>query len=323
MEEIIFPNQIRMYRRLRGRSMQELADHMNVSLSAISKIEKGYRRLDQEQLIRVSEYLDCPFQELFVNEQNSQEDVVQSWKREQERRNKINEKCGLKALGAGLRIIRNEKNITLIEMAESSDMTLSVYHRVEMGQREVSEKEYKNIAKALDFTVDELKNRIQELEEKGKLEEIIQRNNSKYKLLSTPRGAIAAFGVSSQESLKIPVYGTAGENGDIIIDKDNETKKVSRPYQLYGKKDAYGINLCTRRLGNLLPNRSVLLIDSTDVISVGDIALYYKSEEEAMLLSIREDENGKLYGFRWNPEERIDITGSDLNKSHKVVAVYL
>ena len=40
MEEIIFPNQIRMYRRLRGRSMQELADHLNVSLSAISKIEK-------------------------------------------------------------------------------------------------------------------------------------------------------------------------------------------------------------------------------------------------------------------------------------------
>lgn len=40
MEEIIFPNQIRMYRRLRGRSMQELADHLGVSLSAISKIEK-------------------------------------------------------------------------------------------------------------------------------------------------------------------------------------------------------------------------------------------------------------------------------------------
>lgn len=40
MEEIIFPNQIRMYRRLRGRSMQELADHLAVSLSAISKIEK-------------------------------------------------------------------------------------------------------------------------------------------------------------------------------------------------------------------------------------------------------------------------------------------
>ena len=60
MEEIIFPNQIRMYRRLRGRSMQELADHLGVSLSAISKIEKGYRRIDQEQLVRVAELLDCP-----------------------------------------------------------------------------------------------------------------------------------------------------------------------------------------------------------------------------------------------------------------------
>lgn len=69
MEEIIFPNQIRMYRRLRGRSMQELADHLGVSLSAISKIEKGYRRVDQEQLVRVAEFLDCPLQELFVNEQ--------------------------------------------------------------------------------------------------------------------------------------------------------------------------------------------------------------------------------------------------------------
>ena len=149
MEEIIFPNQIRMYRRLRGRSMQELADHLGVSLSAISKIEKGYRRVDQEQLVRVAEFLDCPLQELFVNEQNSQQEIVQAWRREQERRNKINEKTGLKTLGAGLRQIRNEKNLTLIEVAESSDMTLSVYHRIEMGQREVSDKEFKNIAKSL------------------------------------------------------------------------------------------------------------------------------------------------------------------------------
>ena len=134
MEEIIFPNQIRMYRRLRGRSMQELADHLGVSLSAISKIEKGYRRVDQEQLVRVAEFLDCPLQELFVNEQNSQQEIVQAWRREQERRNKINEKSGLKTLGAGLRQIRNEKNLTLIEVAESADMTLSVYHRIEMDK---------------------------------------------------------------------------------------------------------------------------------------------------------------------------------------------
>ena len=326
MEEIIFPNQIRMFRRLRGRSMQELADHLGVSLSAISKIEKGYRRVDQEQLVRVAEFLDCPLQELFVNEQNSQQEIVQSWRREQERRNKINEKSGLKTLGAGLRQIRNEKNLTLIEVAESADMTLSVYHRIEMGQREVSDKEFKNIAKALEMTAEELKEEIKSLEDKGMLEEIIQRNDSKYKLLSPPRGAISAFTNAvnnSQDNIKISVYGTAGKDGNVIIDFDEETKKVQRPVKLFSKKDAYAVNLCTRRLGTLLPTRSILFVDPQDVVSVGDIALYFVDEKEAKILSIREDENGQLYGLRWNPDERIEIGNDDLSKIHKVVAIEL
>ena len=322
MEEIIFPNQIRMFRRLRGRSMQELADHLSVSLSAISKIEKGYRRVDQEQLVRVAEFLDCPLQELFVNENNSQAEVVQSWRREQERRNKINEKSGLKTLGAGLRQIRNEKNLTLIEVAESADMTLSVYHRIEMGQREVSDKEMRNVAKALKITTEELKKEIKALEDKGLLDEIIQRNDAKYKLLSTPRGAISAFN-SGQDNVKISVYGVAGQDGDIIIDFEQETKKVQRPPQLQNKKDAYAINLSTRRLGNLLPNRSVLFVDPQDVVSVGDLAVYYIDEETVKILSIREDEDGKLYGLRWNPDERTSITNENLNKIHKIVAIYL
>ena len=323
MEEIIFPNQIRMFRRLRGRSMQELADHLSVSLSAISKIEKGYRRVDQEQLVRVAEFLDCPLQDLFVNEQNSQQEIVQAWRREQERRNKINEKTGLKTLGAGLRQIRNEKNLTLMEVAESADMTLSVYHRIEMGQREVSDKEMKNIAKALGMTVEDLKNNIKSLEDKGMLDEIIQRNDAKYKLLSTPRGAISSFGASNPDGLKISVYGVAGNDGDIIVDFTQETRKVQRPSSLYGKKDAYALNLCTRRLGSLLPTRSVLFVDPQEVVSVGDIAVYYTSENDAKILSVREDENGQLYGLRWNPDDRIEIGNNDLNKIHKVVAIYL
>lgn len=323
MEEIIFPNQIRMYRRLRGRSMQELADHLGVSLSAISKIEKGYRRVDQEQLVRVAEFLDCPLQDLFVNEQNSQQEVVQSWRREQERRNKINEKSGLKTLGAGLRQIRNEKNLTLIEVAESADMTLSVYHRIEMGQREVSDKEFKNISKAIGMEPEALRENIKKLEEKGMLEEIIQRNDAKYKLLSTPRGAISAFGSNSQDTMKISVYGIAGKDGDILVDFSQETKKVQRPPQLYNKKDAYAINLCTRRLGSLLPTRSILLVDPQDMVSVGDIAVYYTSDNTAKVLSVREDENGTLYGMSWNPEEKTTIANNELNNLHKVVAIYL
>ncbi len=325
MEEIIFPNQIRMHRRLRGMSMQELADHLGVSLSAISKIEKGYRRLNQEQLIQVAELTDCSLQDLYVNEQNSQQDVVLAWRREQERRSKINESAGLKTLGAALRHLRADRGLTLMEVAESADMTLSVYHRIEMGQREVSDKEYQNIARALSLTVEKLKDEVKRLDEAGQLEDIIQKNDTKYKLLATPKGASSSvFAAISNENSKIKVFGVAGEDGNIIINKDDEdAKEVARPVQLAYKKDAYGVNLCTRRLGSLLPNRAILFADPQDVVSVGDIALYYIDDITAQILSIREDDNGQLYGVRRNPDEKIKLTNNDLSKMHKIVAINL
>ena len=213
--------------------------------------------------------------------------------------------------------------MTLIEVAESADMTLSVYHRIEMGQREVSDKEFKNISKAIGMEPETLRQTIKALEEKGMLEEIIQRNDAKYKLLSTPRGAISAFTANTQDTMKISVYGIAGKDGDIHVDFSQEIRKVQRPSQLYNKKDAYALNLCTRRLGGLLPTRSILLVDPQEVVSIGDIAVYYTSEHEAKILSIREDENGALYGIRWNPDEKIVISNNDLNNIHKVVAIYL
>lgn len=325
MEEIIFPNQIRMYRRLRGMSMQELADHLGVSLSAISKIEKGYRRLNQEQLIQVAELTDCSLQDLYVNEQNSQQEVVLAWRREQERRSQINENAGLKTLGAALRHLRTDRGLTLIEVSENADMTLSVYHRIEMGQREVSDKEYQNIARAFSLSVEQLKEKVKQLGESGQLEDIIQKNDTKYKLLATPKGINSSFlSVSNVQNSKIKVFGSAGKDGNIIINKeDNEAKEVLRPIQLNGKKDAYGISLCTRRLGQLLPNRAILFADPQDIVSVGDIALYYIEDNIAQLLSIREDESGELYGMRWNPEEKIKLTNNDLSKMHKIVAINL
>lgn len=324
MEEIIFPNQIRMHRRLHGMPMQELADHLGVSLSAISKIEKGYRRLNQEQLIQVAELLDCTLQDLYVNEQNSQQEVVQAWKREQERRSKINQTAGLKTLGAGLRHIRTNKGLTLIEVAEHADMTLSVYHRIEMGQREVSDKEYRNIAKAFSMPLDKLKAEIQALDADGQLEDIIEHNDTRYKLLNNAR--YANIGLSSTESdndVMIPVYGSGDAEGNIIIDTRTNFKEIACPINLQNKHNIYAVNLCTRRLGSLLSSRSVLIIDPNEVVSAGDIALYYTSDTETKLLSIREDENGQLYGLRWNPDERINFSNSDLTKLHKVAVINL
>lgn len=324
MEEIIFPNQIRMHRRLHGMPMQELADRLGVSLSAISKIEKGYRRLNQEQLIQVAELLDCALQDLYVNEQNSEQDVVMAWKREQERRSKINQSAGLKTLGAGLRHIRTNKGLTLIEVAEHADMTLSVYHRIEMGQREVSDKEYRNIAKALGFTVDKLKANIKKLDQEGVLDDIIEHNDTRYKVLNNARYSnLGAISTESGADIMVPLLGSSNAEGNIVIDKHNAFREISCPSTIATKHGVYAINLCTRRLGSLLSSRCVMFIDPNEVISSGDIALYYINDGEAKLLSIREDENGQLYGMQWNPDEKTSLSNSDLTKAHKVVVINL
>ena len=182
MEEIIFPNQIRMFRRVRGKTMKSLADILNLSLSAISKIEKGYRRIDEEQLAKISKFLDCPPESLFVSEKSSQPEVIKAWKREQDRRRKINSGSGLKTLGAGLRYLRGQKGLTLQTVSKGAKMTLSVYHRIEMGQREVDEKTFKDIAHALGFSESDLQLKIYELDMSGALDELKQNDCSHFRI---------------------------------------------------------------------------------------------------------------------------------------------
>jgi len=211
-----------------------------------------------------------------------------------------------------------------MEVAENADMTLSVYHRIEMGQREVSDKEYHNIARALSTTVEKLKAEIKKLETDGQLEDIIEHNETRYKVLNNSRYNSAALAAASEaDNITIPVFGSSNPNGDIIIDRKNVTKEIACPVQLQSKTEAYALNLCTRRLGSLLSNRAVLFVDPTEIVSAGDIAVYYISDTEAKLLSVREGEDGQLYGLRWNPDERTNFTNSDLTKIHKIVAINL
>ena len=66
-----------------------------------------------------------------------------------------------------------------------------------------------------------------------------------------------------------------------------------------------------------------MFVAPSEVASVGDIALYYKTDQQAFVVSVREDETGKLYGLMWNPEERIYFDNDDFQKIHKVVDIAL
>lgn len=193
-----------------------------------------------------------------------------------------------------------------------------------MGQREVSDKEYRNIAKALSMSIEKLKVEIKKLDSEGLLEDIIEHNETRYKLLNSSRYSnTAAAAEEDEETIMLPVYGTSNAEGNIVIDRSNVIKEIACPVQLQNKPEAYAVNLCTRRLGSLLSSRAILFVDKTEVVSAGDIALYYINDTETKLISVREDENGQLYGLRWNPDERTNFNNSDLTKIHKIVAINL
>lgn len=326
MEEIIFPNQIRMFRRVRGKPMKKLAEVLGLSLSAISKIEKGYRRIDEQQLDVISKFLDCPKEAIFVSETSSQPEVIKAWKHEQDRRNHINEGGGLKTLGAGLRYIRGQKKLTLNNVARGAKMTLSVYHRIEMGQREVDEKTFRDIARALGFSETDLQLKIYELDMSGALEELKQNEGksgiyvSKGGYNDLPVSRFMLRGADDKEKT-ISLYGVPGKDGMIFVDKNASMGSMVCPSTLSYDEDMYGIYLMSEALGSTLPYRSVLVVSPATAPKVGDIAVWPQKEGQMRLVSVMQDKKGKLFTVAQNPTITTEITEPDLNAMQKIVLI--
>lgn len=328
MEEIIFPNQIRMFRRVRGKTMKSLADVLNLSLSAISKIEKGYRRIDEEQLCKISQFLDCPKESLFVSEASSQPEVIKAWKREQERRHKINSGSGLKTLGAGLRYLRGQKGLTLQNVAKGSKMTLSVYHRIEMGQREVDEKTFRDIAHALGFSDTDLQLKIYELDMSGALDEL--KNNENKSGIFTSKGGYNDLPVSrfmlrtaDAQEVAVPIYGFPEENGVIALHKDQPIGSVLCPSTFTADDALYAIRLKNAALGPLIPINSVLVVSPKTAPQKGDLAILLLDEERVCPVSIQAEKDDQLIVVFPATQEKRNISKSELASMHRVVMIAL
>ncbi len=322
MEEIIFPNQIRMIRRTRGKTMKEIAAILNVSLSAVSKIEKGYRRIDEQQLAQIAQFLDCPKESVFVVEQTSQPEVLQAWQKEQDRRKQINEKSGLKTLGAGLRYIRGEKMLTLQDVAKGAGLTLSVYHRIEMGQREVTEEQFEHIAHALGFTPETLQIQIYELDMAGSLQEFKKTGKPG---IFHPKGGYNDLPVSSLAMhfyQRIPVIGSCGPNGTLAVDEKNPTAQIDPSFA--NKESLYGIQSCATRLGFALPaDRTTFIADKSQRPTDGDMTIYRKDEQTLELGLCEKDAREAVYFVQKNPDLRIRIEQKDLEKLDKVTYIQI
>ena len=289
MEEIVFPNQLRMLRRVRGKRMIEIADLLGLTISAMSKIEKGYRRLNEDQIRKIATFLDCPCEAIFVTGDSSQPEVLKAWQDEQDRRHQMNIGGGLKVLGSGLRYIRGQKKMTLNGVAKLAKLTLSVYHRIEMGQREVDEKTFANIARALGMNDEELQLKIYELDSSGALDEL--KHNSGKTGIDLFKGGYNDLPMSrlmmrtgSSKEVTLPITGTMDTSGKISLHPERSVGAVLCPSTLSDEVGLYAVRLMEKT--DFLPEGSVLVVDPTMPLRNGDWAVYV-SEDKRQLVRIQ------------------------------------
>ena len=322
MEEIVFPNKIRLIRKMHGHSMQELADFLGISLSAVSKIEKGYRRINQAQMLRILEFLDCNVDDIFLSKDHEDTSILNNWKSEGEKRIKENEQTGLKVFGAGIRYLRSKAGKTLSELAKKIGLTISVYHKIEIGQRDIYKDEFSLICKALNIPENKIIGIIEDLAKSGVLNSYLKANKTSFRVLDN----ISMINRSTGKTgfFKIPLYGVPSDDGNIIINK-GQSDLINCPNHdiKYSWQDMYALRLCCRRLGSTFPNNTILYINTSLPVGIGDIAvhkIHANDQTEVKVMVIKEDTGG-LYGVLKNPNEKVYLNKSDLDKLEKVVFI--
>lgn len=331
-EEIIFPNNIRNIRLANGMKMTELARRANLSLSAVSKIEKGVRRLNQKQLLNVCNILGCKLSDIFIKESD---EVAGQWQNEIKRRLNDNEDSGLKVFGSGLRKIRQQSGKTIAQAAKDAGMTLSVYHKIEVGQREIYQNEIEPLAKSFAYTAETLLDKIAELYKSGELNKQINKVKERVKSVLVPGNPLSGldihsslYGAKLYDSARkklVPVFGVPA--GKAITFKKTDKTMIVAPMSLEGHKSVYAVIPNSKRLGGFIPEKSYVFADAETPATVGDLAVcidtdFEKMEAEevatAQIVSVRQDSKGKVYGQVSSPEEK--IIGKTL---HKVVMIVM
>lgn len=331
-EEIIFPNNIRNIRLAAGMKMTELARRANLSLSAVSKIEKGVRRLNQKQLLNICNILGCKLSDIFIKESDA---VADKWQTEIKRRLHDNEDSGLKIFGSGLRKIRQQAGKTIAQAAKDAGMTLSVYHKIEVGQREIYENEIEPLAQSFAMDVGTMFDKIATLYKSGELNKQISKVKERVKSVLVPDSPLSGmdicsslYGAKLYDSARkklVPVFGTP--NGKAISFKKADDTMIVAPMSLEGRKGIYAVMPNTKRIAGMLPEKSYIFADVESKPSVGDMAIYINAdfdklgaEDEvvAQVVMVRQDSKGKVYGAISSPDEK--LTGGTM---HKVIMIVM
>ena len=331
-EEIIFPNNIRNIRLAKGMKMTDLARRADLSLSAISKIEKGVRRLNQKQLLSICNILGCKLSDVFIKESDA---VAGQWQSEIKRRLNDNENSGLKVFGSGLRKIRQQSGKTIAQAAKEAGMTLSVYHKLEVGQREIYKSEIEPLATSFALTPEELFDKIANLYKSGELNKHISKVKERVKSVLVPGNPLSGmdmqgslYGAKLYDSARkklVPVFGKP--SGKAIAFNKSDSAMIIAPSELEGRKGIYAIKPNVKRLGGMIPERCYVFADAMVPAKPGDLAVCMDEDFDTLgtdetinvqIAIIKQDAKGKVSGHISGPDEKITP-----KTMHKVVMIVM
>lgn len=329
-EEIIFPNNIRNIRLATGMKMTELARRSNLSLSAVSKIEKGVRRLNQKQLLNICNILGCKLSDIFIKDTD---EVATKWQSEIDRRMTDNEDGGLKVFGSGLRKIRQMAGKTIAKAAKDAGMTLSVYHKIEVGQREVYKDEIEPLAKSFAHSVESMFKQIADLYTSGELTKNMNKVKERVRagLISNDDTGFGdasgrLYGAKLYENARkrlIPIFGEP--MGKTIAFTKSDNKMIPVPTSLEGRRSVYAVQPNSKRLGGFIPENAYVFADSKKPATVGDLAVFVdtdfatltpETQVTANIAVVRKDTKGNIYGQLVSPDEKITAKAM-----HKVIMI--
>lgn len=123
-------NNITLYRKKLGISLNELAKKTNMDSLTLRNLEVGKKRLNWDILVIIAESLNCMPEELITDSREGPSN--------------------------NLKILRLKKNMTLRKLAELTGLGNSTLSQIENGSRRLNEDNINIIAQALDCTASDL-----------------------------------------------------------------------------------------------------------------------------------------------------------------------
>jgi DNA-binding XRE family transcriptional regulator len=313
--------------------MTKMAKDAGLSLSAMSKIEKGVRRLNQKQLLVLCRLLSCKVSDIFIKESD---EVASKWQNEMKKRLSANEGSGLKIFGAGVRYLRKAAGITIADAAKHAKMTLSVYHKIEVGQRGIFEPEVEPLAKMFNMTGDKMFASISELYKSGKLGKFITKTEEKVKSVLVPGASTAGasfsgalYGADIYNSVRkklVPIFAEPDAKGSLVFSKTDE-KMIAMPVGFEGRDSIYAVIPNPKAISRAFPEHAHVFVDSDAVAGKGDVAVYLSenfaniapgSKAHARVVLVGVDAKGKLIG---QTETEVLQIKNAAERLHKVVQI--